>query len=111
MSESRIEIMRRLRAQGVPDSDIAALASVTRQRIHKRLGPREKPVKLLPTPLPRLGLSTFPEALRRFRADHHLTQHEAAQWLGVSNSAWAHWEQGSDCPLYHLILFVIEHAK
>lgn len=106
-----VATMRRLRQQGIPDADIAGRQGVTRQYIHKRLGPRQAPEKHPPAPLPRPGVAAFPDALRRFRADRNLTQHEAAQWLGVADSTWAHWEQGTDCPIYYLILFILQHAK
>jgi hypothetical protein len=101
----REETMRVLREGEVPDALIAAAFGVSRQRLHKLLGPHPavpKPAKIRPDTdgLP----GDFPGWLLAWRHAHGLTQTEAGALVGVSWNTWARWERGNDgCSLPWLL--------
>lgn len=52
---------------------------------------------------------TFPDALRRFRREYHLTQKDVANILGVQESAYQRYEQGRSLPSVAVVIKIADH--
>ena len=113
---TRIDIMRALRAHGVPDALIGEAFGVTRQWVHQRLGPRPRPPRATPN---YLGATLAPadqdtplgDLLRAWRERRGYTQEEAAAALGIGTWSVSRWEQGCTAEhegLVRLALYLLD---
>jgi hypothetical protein len=106
----RTEIMRRLRAFDVPDQVIADSFGLSKQRVHKILGPRD--IKPAPEtcPPPADAAARLPGALKAWRKAAGLSQVQAAAVLCLGSPVVLNrWERGNGgCSLPGLVLSHIE---
>ena len=114
MTPREIAEARRLRAS-LSDAAIAVKTGVSRQHLHKVLGPRPARPKASraraaaapPTAGP--TLAQFAAKLRAWRAKHQLTQSQAATLLHVHKQVISNWETGRNgCALAASMLLLME---
>lgn len=87
-------IMRQSRANGGSDAAIAAMFSLTRERIGQLIGPARRPPGVaMPRPESHAALNArLPEAIYQWRTRRGLSQAKAAALVGVSDNVWSAWE-------------------
>jgi len=109
---TRHDAMSALRNLGAPDATIAAAVGLTRQEIHRRLGPRpRRPPTDAPTEANCEDVTDFAPRIKAWRHDMRLTQEEAAELIGVNVYTLRNWEQGKPAPFARLILLTLSLLK
>lgn len=103
---TRDEAMRLMRAAGMPDDTIGACFALTRQRVHRILGPRPKANTIEDSSDPDAA-ERLPRELRTWRRCRRLNQREAAVLLGIprGQATISAWETGArHCSLARMLL-------
>ena len=93
---TRDQAMTVLRENGVPDDIIGQALGLSRQRIHKRLGPRPAFRRAIDAPLPEAKLDDLPAYLKDWRDRNGLSIAQAANLTGTTRMNWQNWERGEE---------------
>lgn len=108
--KARTDIMRLMRAYGMPDETIAGAFSLSRQRAHVLMGPRPRdPIEL--APVDATAAERLPSVLKAWRIKHDLSQTEAAKILGVRHgfNSVSKWERSAGgCAQPEVLIRLIE---
>ena len=106
----RLDAMRALRAESVPDAIIGSAFGISRQRVHMLLGARAPETRPKIPPTDAGAADRLPSALRAWRERRGLTQKEAAKLLTLQSvMTYSAWETGNrGCALPALVLRYIE---
>lgn len=108
---TRDEAMRVMRAAGMPDDTIGACFALTRQRVHRILGPQPKVEPVETDDGDPDAAERLPRKLRDWRRRRRLNQREAATLLGISRgqATISAWENGARrCSLARMLLNHLE---
>lgn len=108
MNPDTLAVMRSMRTAGFADSEIAAKRGISRQRVHRILGKRERKRKPAAAPQ-QTSRAEFATAIRAWREARGLSQSQAAKTLRVNKHTLCSWEvQRTGCSLAASIMLLME---
>ena len=108
MTPDQISAAHAMRASGASDKAIAVQYGISRQRLHKILGPRPKAAQTAQDSAAP-DLPDFATELRAWRRLHGLSQSQAARLLRINPMSISAWETGRHrCALAAPMLLLLD---